>query len=143
MNDTEPSRSKALLNASVARVRSVTDLAIAEIRLAAVSSLNMLLLILLSAGALMISWGLLVVSCLHATAMLGVPWAWTALALAAIHALLATYLWQSAVRLSNDLTLPELRKTLAGSHSTRQENYDARSPSLGSSRQATTPTGGA
>jgi Flp pilus assembly protein TadB len=143
MNGTEPSRSKALLNASLSRVRSVTDLAIAEIRLAAVSSLNMLLLILLSAGALMISWGLLVVCCLHAVAMLGVPWAWTALVLAAIHVLLATYLWHTAVGLSNDLTLPELRKTLTRSPSKRQEDYDAQSASLGSSRQATTPTGSA
>jgi hypothetical protein len=91
----------------------------------------------------MISWGLLVVCCLHAVAMLGVPWAWTALVLAAIHALLATYLWHAAVGLSSDLTLPELRKTLTGSHSKREENYDARRASPGSSRQATTPTGSA
>jgi hypothetical protein len=135
------SRTLVLLSASLSRARSLMELAGAELRLAAVSGLSMLLLILLAGGALMISWGLLVVSCLQIAATLGIPWVWTALVLALAHALLAVYLWHAAVGLSRDLTLPELRKSLVASTTEREVRHDARRSSNGARRQTPTPAG--
>jgi hypothetical protein len=133
------SPSRELLQASLTHVRRVADLASAEVRLAAVSSLNMLLLILLSAGALMIAWGLVVVCGLYIANSFGAPWPWTALVFAGIHAVLAGYLWHAAIKLSGDLTLPELRKTLASYDRRLREVENDRDASPGEDRQATPP----
>jgi hypothetical protein len=101
-----------LVSAAKRRAQAVFELAAAEARLAALSGLAMLMLVLVAAAALIVGWVLLVACLLYLIAGLGVSWLWPGLGFALAHALLAYYLWQVAVRLSRNLTLPELRTTL-------------------------------
>jgi hypothetical protein len=106
---------RELLNAAKTRLRDVIELAAAEARLAALSGLAMLILVIIAAAALVVAWLLLVLSILYLLALAGVEWWVAALLLAGAHAGLAYYLWQVAVRLSRNLTLPELRTSLVRS----------------------------
>ena len=103
---------RELLHAARARLRDVVELAAAEARLAALSGLAMLILVIIAAAALVVAWLLLVLSILYLLGLAGVDWWIAALLLAGAHAGLAYYLWQVAVRLSRNLTLPELRTSL-------------------------------
>jgi hypothetical protein len=96
------------------RVHDLVELAAAEMRLAAVSSLTMLLCVMIAAAALVIAWGLLVACVLYVFSRTPVGWPIPALGFAVGHAAFAYYLWQVTVRLSRNLTLPELRTTLRG-----------------------------
>jgi hypothetical protein len=102
-----------LVRAASQRARDVINLAAAEARLAALSGLAMLLLVMIAAAALVVAWVLIVAFVLFLFAQSRVGWAVPALVIAAAHAALAYYLWQVTVRLSWNLTLPELRNTLA------------------------------
>jgi hypothetical protein len=93
-------------------VRDIVELAAAEARLAALSGLAMLLLVMIAAAALVVAWVLLVACGLFLFAQTALGWPIPALVIAAVHAALAYYLWQITVRLSWNLTLPELRTTL-------------------------------
>jgi hypothetical protein len=101
-----------LVTATKKRVQGVVELAAAEARLAALSGLAMLLLVLVAAAALVVGWVLLVACLLYLISLLGIAWLWPGFGFALAHALLAFYLWQVAVRLSRNLTLPELRTSL-------------------------------
>jgi len=83
----------------------------------------------------MIGYAKLVLAAVASVAFAATP------ALALAHALLAVYLWHAAVALSRDLTLPELRKSLAASATEREVTYDARRSSNGAHGQAPTPAG--
>jgi len=96
------------------RAKGVVDLGAAELRLAAMSGLRMLLLVVLAGASLVVAWGLLVACILFAFAYLQVPWIYAALALFVGHTVLAYYLWVATLRLSNNLTLPQLRRVLGG-----------------------------
>jgi hypothetical protein len=72
----------------------------------------MVLLVIVAAAALVVAWILLVACALYAFARTSLGWPLPALCIAAAHAVLAYYLWQVTVRLSWNLTLPELRTTL-------------------------------
>jgi hypothetical protein len=102
-----------LVRAATQRIRDIIELTAAEARLAALSGLAMLLLVMIAAAALMIAWVLLVACVLFLFAQTRLGWPIPALLFAAAHAGLAYYLWQITVRLSWNLTLPELRNTLA------------------------------
>jgi hypothetical protein len=101
-----------LVRAATQRARDIVDLAAAEARLAALSGLAMLLLVMVAAAALVVAWVLLVACALYLFAQTSLGWPIPALLIAAVHAALAYYLWQVTVRLSWNLTLPELRTTL-------------------------------
>jgi hypothetical protein len=111
-----------LVRAATRRVHALVELAAAEARLAAVSGLAMLLLVMVAAAALMVAWILLVACALFLFAQTTVGWPIPALVFAAAHAALAYYLWQVTVRLSWNLTLPELRTTLAAKSDTPHDD---------------------
>jgi hypothetical protein len=102
------------LRAAARRVRDLVELAEAETRLAALSGLTMILSVMIAAAALVIAWALLVVCILFVFSLTSFGWAIPALMIALGHAALAHYLWQYTVRLSRNLTLPELRTSLRG-----------------------------
>jgi hypothetical protein len=99
-----------LLGALAQRARDVVDLAAAEARLAALSGLEMLVLVMVAAAALVVAWGLLVACILYLFWQAEVGWVVPAVLFALAHAALAYYLWQMTVRLSRNLTLPALRR---------------------------------
>jgi hypothetical protein len=101
-----------LARAALQRVQHITELAAAEVHLAALSGLAMLLCVMIAAAALVVAWGLLVACVLYLFSQSPLNWPLPALLLAIGHAALAYYLWQVTVRLSRNLTLPELRTTL-------------------------------
>ena len=107
-----------LLTAAAQRVHDVVELAAAETRLAAVSGLAMLLLVMIAAAALFIAWGLLVACVLFIFSRTRIDWLIPAFVLVLAHAGLAYYLWQTTARLSRNLTLPQLRTTLQRAAST-------------------------
>jgi hypothetical protein len=74
----------------------------------------MLLCVMIAAAALVVAWGLLVACILYVFSRSAVGWPIPAFGFAVGHAVLAYYLWHVTVRLSRNLTLPELRTTLRG-----------------------------
>jgi hypothetical protein len=96
------------------RIRDVVELAEAETRLAALSGLTMILSVMIAAVALVVAWALLVACILFVFARTSFGWPIPALMIALGHAALAHFLWQYTVRLSRNLTLPELRTSLRG-----------------------------
>ena len=116
---------EGLARAAVQRAQDLVELAAAEMRLAALSGLTMLLCVMIAAAALVVAWGLLVACVLYLFSLSPVGWPIPAFGLAAGHALLAYYLWHVTVRLSRNLTLPELRTTLRGGVEPKEaENHE-------------------
>jgi len=113
-----------LLGALAQRARDVIDLAAAEARLAALSGLAMLVLVMVAAAALVIGWGLLVACILYVFWRAHVGWAVPALVFALGHAALAYYLWQTTARLSRNLTMPVLRREVLHAPVANQEHPD-------------------
>jgi hypothetical protein len=111
-----------LARAALQRVQHITELAAAEVHLAALSGLTMLLCVMIAAAALVVAWGLLVACVLYLFSRSPVNWPLPALLLAIGHAAFAYYLWQVTVRLSRNLTLPELRTTLRRNVEQREES---------------------
>jgi len=103
-----------LARAAVRRVQDLVELAAAEMRLAALSSLTMLLCVMIAAAALVVAWGLLMACVLYVFWRSSIGWPIPAFGLALGHLAFAYYLWHVTVRLSRNLTLPELRTTLRG-----------------------------
>jgi hypothetical protein len=99
----------ALLDAAGRRVEGILELAGAEVRLIAVSSLTMLVLAILAAAAVIIAWVLVVASILEAAVRAGLPYILTALVLALVHVVIAVYCGKRITRLSRHLTMPALR----------------------------------
>ncbi len=81
----------------------------------------MLLCVMIAAAALVVAWGLLVACVLYLFSRSPLNWPVPALLLAVGHAAFAYYLWQLTVRLSRNLTLPELRTTLRRNVEQQQE----------------------
>jgi membrane protein implicated in regulation of membrane protease activity len=100
------------LRAGLQRVQDLVELAEAEARLAALSGLTMILLVMIAAAALVIAWGLLVACVLFVFAQTPLGWPIPAFVVALGHVALAHFLWQYTVRLSRNLTLPEFRTSL-------------------------------
>jgi hypothetical protein len=115
------------VQAAKQRVLTIVELAAAEVRLAAISSLTMLLLAIVAAAALVIAWILLVALAIFAASRLGIPWPVAALALFGIHVAVAYGAWRSTVRLSRNLTLPELRSACGGAAQSTDTDVPARS----------------
>ena len=102
----------ALISDSVTLVRDVVGLAAAEVRLAALSGLTMLMLVIVAALLIIMAWGFLAAVAAYVLIMFGVPFAAAGLLVAAAHGLAAFLLWRTILRLSRSLTLPELRRSL-------------------------------
>jgi len=113
-----------LLGAIAQRARDVVELAAAEARLAALSGLAMLVLVMVAAAALVVAWGLLVACTLYVFWKAEVGWVLPALVFAVGHAALAYYLWQMTARLSRNLTLPALRREVLQGPTTTEERAD-------------------
>ncbi len=105
---------EALVRAAAKRIHDLLELAAAEMRLAALSGLTMLLLVMIASAALVVAWGLVVACVLYLFSRTAVGWPLAAFCIAIGHVVLAYYLWQITVRLSENLTLPELRRTAFG-----------------------------
>jgi hypothetical protein len=100
------------VRAAAQRVHDLVELATAELRLAALSGLTMLLCVMIAAAALVVAWGLLVACALYLFSRSPLGWPIPAFGFAVGHAVFAYCLWQFTVRLSRNLTLPELRTSL-------------------------------
>lgn len=100
------------VRAATQRVHDLVELTTAELRLAALSGLTMLLCVMIAAAALVVAWGLLVACALYLFSRSPLGWPIPAFGFAVGHTVLAYYLWQFTVRLSRNLTLPELRTSL-------------------------------
>jgi hypothetical protein len=111
---------RELWQAARIRLSDIIELAAAETRLAALSGLAMLILVIVAAAALVVAWLLLVICALYLLSRADVGWLIPALVIAGAHAGLAYYLWQVAVRLSRNLTLPELRTSLVSTPSVQE-----------------------
>jgi hypothetical protein len=94
--------------------RHLADLAAAESRLAAISGLAMLLLVMFAGAAVIVAWLLIVASLIFLLSTAGVPWVVAAAGFAIVHVALAFAAWLWIKRLSSNLTLPELRHALVG-----------------------------
>jgi hypothetical protein len=101
-----------VLQAAKGRVVQVLDLAAAEARLAAMSGLSMLLMITVAAAALIIAWALVVAVAIYGFLLMSISWPVTAIALALVHVGVAYLLWRTTVKLSRNLTLPQLRRVM-------------------------------
>lgn len=109
----------AVLSAVLRLVRDVTQLAAAEIRLAALSGVTMLMLVIVAALLIVMAWGCIAAVAAYGLVAAGWPLPVAGLAVAAAHLLAAYLLWRFVVRLSRSLTLPELRKAVLKSEETR------------------------
>ena len=113
-----------LLAALAQRAKDVIDLAAAEARLAALSGLAMLVLVMVAAAALVVAWVLLVACILYVFWRAQMGWVVPALIFALAHAGLAYYLWQTTARLSRNLTMPVLRREVLHRSAANQEHAD-------------------
>jgi hypothetical protein len=112
-----------VVRAVAQRVHNLLELAAAETRLAALSILTMLLLVMIASAAVVIAWALLVVCVLYLVSRTTLGWPLPALCIGAGHVVLAYCLWHATVRLSRNLTLPELRTTLGASAAPREVEH--------------------
>lgn len=105
----------AVFAAARDRLQHIVELAAAELRLAAMSGVAMLVMAILAAALLIVAWGLLTGVAAYLLVAAGLSWPWAGTALALIHLLAAFFLLRGAVKLSQRLTLPRLRRTLVAS----------------------------
>jgi hypothetical protein len=123
-NDPSPGIGEELYRAALRRVTDIVELAAAESRLAALSGLAMIMFVIVAAAALVIAWVLLVGCVLFLFSRSAIGWPLPAFCFAVAHAALAYYLWLRTVRLSWNLTLPELRATLTTQPMTPEVPHD-------------------
>ena len=97
------------IEATRERARSVTHLALAEARLAALSVVLMAFFGMLAAMCLLGAWGLLVAGIAYALVQAGMSMWVVLLILGAGHLLLAWLLWRSAMRLTRNLEFAATR----------------------------------
>lgn len=102
----------AMLSAALRLARDIAELAAAELRLAALSGVTMLMLVIVAALLVVIAWGCLAAVAAYGLVALGWSWPMAGLTIAAVHLLAAYLLLRAVTRLSRSLTLPELRKAV-------------------------------
>ena len=106
------SAAAALLANTLDYARDVVALAAAELRLAALSGVTMLMLIIVTAALIVVGWAFIAAVLAYVLVELGLPWPAAGLLVAGIHGVAAYVLWRIVVRLSRSLTLPELRRSV-------------------------------
>lgn len=102
----------AVVSNTLNLARDIIDLAAAELRLAALSGVTMLMLVIVTAALLVVGWVFIAAVIAYALVQLGLPWPAAGLLVAAAHGTIAYLLWRTIVRLSRSLTLPELRRSV-------------------------------
>ncbi len=108
-------------SAAGTRVKLISELALAEAKLAAISIALMVFLAMLAAAFVLGAWGLLVAGLVHGLVVqLQIPLWPVLLVLGGLHALIAALAWRAAVRLSGNLEFGYTRRQL-GRH---QESGD-------------------
>ncbi|GMW06570.1 MAG: hypothetical protein QY320_06150 [Gammaproteobacteria bacterium] len=98
-----------LLRAVRDQACGTAELAVAELRLAAMTGVTMLALAIIAAALALIGWGLVVAAAAQIGVAMGLSGPQALLGLGAVHVVLAWLAWRSALRLSPRLTLPALR----------------------------------
>lgn len=101
-----------LYGAGLDYMRDVAELAAAELRLAALSGISIIALILVAAALVIVAWGVLVAVVGYLLVALGLPVAVAGLVLIGAHLLAAYLLWRAILRLSRSITLPALRRAV-------------------------------
>lgn len=109
----------SLLEAALRLARDIVELAAAELRLAALSGVTMLLFIIVAALLVVMAWGFIAAVAAYGLVAAGLSWPVSGLLIAAVHALAAYLLLRGVVRLSRSLTLPELRRAVMRSDEPR------------------------
>lgn len=109
----------SLLESGLGLARDVIELAAAELRLAALSGVTMLMLVIVAALMLVMAWGFVAAVAVYGLAAAGLSWPTAGLVIAGAHLVGAYLLWRAIVRLSRSLTLPELRRTVMRSEDDR------------------------
>jgi uncharacterized membrane protein YqjE len=99
-------------SAAGTRVKLISELALAEAKLAAISLALMAFLAMLAAAFVLSAWGLLVAGLVHALVQMQIPLWPVLLVLGGLHALIAALAWRGAVRLSHNLEFAYTRKQL-------------------------------
>jgi len=111
-DDGPAAAASALVATGTAYVRRVVELAAAEARLAAISGISMLLMVIVAAALVVVAWALLASVAAYLLVALGLSWPAAGLILALANGIAAYLLWRGAVRLSRALTLPALRRAI-------------------------------
>jgi hypothetical protein len=96
--------------AVAARVRGQADLVLAETKLALSTFMLMIFLTILAAGALLFAWAFFMVALAQVSLTIGVSPLVTALALLAVHGLLALILWRTANGLGRNMEFRATRR---------------------------------
>lgn len=101
-----------LVSGTLELMRDVVGLAAAELRLAALSGVTMLMLVIVAAALIVVAWTFVAAVAVYVLVGFGLPWPAAGLLIAAVHGIAAYLLWRTVVRLSRLLTLPELRRSM-------------------------------
>ena len=101
------------VSAAGTRVKLISELALAEAKLAAISLALMAFLAMLAAAFVLSAWGLLVAGLVHGLVVqLQIPLWPVLLVLGGLHALIAALAWRAAILLSSNLEFGYTRKQL-------------------------------
>jgi len=115
---------RELKDALTALLRSTLSLAMAEGRLAVLSSVSMVVIAVLAGGVLFGAWLFMNLAFAYGAEALGAP-LWAACAVLSIaHAVAAFALWRGALRLGKNLEFPHTRRMIAESWARPPENFD-------------------
>ncbi len=106
-----------VLRAARAQARDTAELAVTELRLAAMTAVTILALAVIAAALALTGWGLVIAAAAQIGVQAGLSWPQALLALGAVQALFAWLAWRGAMRLSPRLTLPALRAAVLGERS--------------------------
>lgn len=94
------------------RFRGSVRLALAETKLAVTTFVLMIFLVVLSAGAVILAWGLLLAALIQALSLAGMTLAAAIAAFSAAHVLLGWMLWRLANRLGRHMDFRATRRML-------------------------------
>jgi len=110
--------------ASVAgcRVKLISELALAEAKLAAISLTLMAFLAMLAAAFVLTAWGLLIAGLIYGLIALQYPLWPVLLVIGGLHALIAAVAWRAAVRLCDNLDFGVTRQQLVQPLRSHQEH---------------------
>lgn len=98
------------MSAAGARVKLMTELALAEAKLAAISISLMAFLAMLSAAFILCAWGLLMAGLTIGLLHLQIPLWPILIGLTGLHVFVAALAWRGAVQLSHNLEFPATRE---------------------------------
>jgi len=107
--------------ATISRVKLLSELALAEAKLAAISISLMIFLAMLAAAFVLGAWGLLMAGLVFSLLQLQLPLWPILLVLGGLHILIAAAAWRAAVYLSRNLEFPATRQQMGQSLETADD----------------------